>query len=73
MIRIYYYLPRYNNTWYSCVHIYRYGFVIGMRRGKPYWLTQNADPDPNFIAGFAQGQGHHNQWKLKQLLKGKQT
>jgi len=44
-----------------------------MRRGEPYWFDQNADPDPNFVAGFAQGQGHHNQWKLKQLLKGKQT
>jgi len=71
MIRIYYWHPRYTKDWFGCVHLYRFGFVTGMQSPLNDLSYQEPHIDKNFLAGYVQGQPHHNQWKLKQLLKGK--
>ena len=72
MIRIYYWHPRYLKSWFGCIHIYRFGFVTGMKSTSEEEISYlKAHPDPNFMAGFKHGHQYHNQWKLKQLLKGK--
>jgi len=73
MIRIYYYKPAYKDKWFGPVHVYRYGFVEGMKGIRRTPESINPALDKNFIAGYWHGHEYHNQWKLKQLLKGKQT
>jgi len=75
MIKVLIHRPNHYEKWFGAEHLYRYGFVCGMQKEAHFFNMEPTEEhyDINYINGYNHGLKYHNKWKLKQLLRGKQS
>ncbi len=65
--------PYYKNHWWGAEHIYRFGFVWGMRNDGNEIESILKHPegiDINYVNGFIHGYQYHKRYALKALIRG---
>lgn len=78
-------LPSYKHNWWGAYHVYRFGFVDGMRSmegevagsdNSEFIIDGNVvlrNIDINYLTGFKEGTKYRTRWRLKRMLRNQEV